>query len=44
MLDDLREIEEVNLNEECIMGLNERLGELENRIAISGEITNGELT
>ena len=39
----LWEIVKFDANEECLTELNARLGELENRIAISGEITNAKL-
>ena len=39
----IKEIEKLNANEECLIGLQERLGELGNRIAISDEITNSKL-
>ena len=41
---DLREIEKLNASEEVLIELNARLGELANRIAISGKITNAKLT
>ena len=44
MLKVLREIGKSNVNEECLMEMNEILGELSDRIAISGEIKDAKLT
>ena len=44
MLKGLKEIEQLNVNEECLMDMEEILGELENRIAISDKTTSEKLT
>ena len=44
MLSDLKEIAQLNVSGECLMELNARHGELDNRIAIGGKIANAKLT
>ena len=43
MLNDIREMGKLNAGAECLIDPNGGLGELENRIAISDEITNAKL-
>ena len=44
MLNGIKEIGKLNAGEECLMELNARHAELENRIAIFDEITNAKLS
>ena len=43
MLNGIREIGKLNVSGECLMGLNARRVGLENRIALSDEITNAKI-